>query len=89
MASSTIVCTSYINGSRCRRKRDDHNAGICGMTIAEYGSILASLYSDEEHFVDSGSEYQPDQNESNTCDESSDETQLEKNNNVTSGNDNS
>lgn len=89
MASSTTASTSYTSGLRCKRKRDYDNAGICGMTIVEYEGISASLDSDEEPLVDSGSEYEPDQYESDASDESSDETELEQNNHVTTDNDNS
>ncbi|XP_022904015.2 piggyBac transposable element-derived protein 4-like [Onthophagus taurus] len=47
-----------------KRKRVKSNVGVCGLTDDDINNILDSLDSDEDPYVDSGSEYQPESTDS-------------------------
>ncbi|KAJ8976673.1 hypothetical protein NQ317_004756 [Molorchus minor] len=78
MDSSAGPSTHFTSGSRCKRKRDD-DQGLCGLTRTEYNNIVACLDPDEEPYIDSGSEYEPDRNECETSDEEAEDLVYDEN----------
>lgn len=52
--------------SRKRKRVPSKRNDLCGLTSVEYDQILSCLDSEDEPFVDSGSEYEPDSGDSDS-----------------------
>lgn len=75
MASNSEASTSK-RVDRNKSKKSDGN--FCGLLNSEYDAILAALDSEEEPFIDSGSEYMPNSDESDLSDCELDQYLLEE-----------